>query len=683
MESWARRGPTKKVLLRTSLVIFTPFSHPLTPNCHPLVVTHHRKIVVYVLLLADALFAGRLDLKVKRNLLELTTDLHQTLKYTTLAMMEETEVEHIQDEATRAENAAHNQQVKAARTAYQSRVDQVYATKDSHRGAYFVQAATQEQSKADNAWSNAHADERIHITLLANMSMDLADEREALEQLQALKRGKICSHPVVQPICAVLGHAAELQQQVDQEALQIHQEWLEAQLLRHEEYMEELVAGILQGKATQFNRTAVALLQAADVWNQQAEYDINRAASFNATAIQLEAVANRLQQRAHEEANWQSKNRSTAQQYQEDMKAAHHCVTRDAALAVLTSLPAIFFFTVRVLMGLSDCFSVWEMQWRQKQNHNQGRSSSSNVSDKDSYRGWFSWLQHALIFLFCVGITGKDFGNIALYETWQCGAVVIRFVVLASFLQGVLLHALPHAVSEWPLDRSDVKQIAKNFGRRLVTLAALFAVEVLLAWLVVEKWLFSAGTVSFCGSALFRLLALTFMVMDVVCFGPHVAQDVSDGQSTVLTDADDASVIRSETSWLIVADESIKTSESPTEALVSIDLSSRGRHSYDAVETESTYTSSSTSPYSVSIQEELCRLALPFDALVLCCMLVVFRNAMSVASVDSAYLVRCLAVVSLVLVTVAGWMIHRMKAPRPTIVQIPDMVKESSYFEPA
>jgi hypothetical protein len=287
---------------------------------------------------------------------------------------------------------------------------------------------------------------------------------------------------------------------------------------------------------------------------------------------------------------------------------------------------------------------------------------SSPTDDKAFYRAVVNCIQHVMIFLFVVGIVGNEFQNIHLYDIRQSGAVISRFVLMASCLQALILQALPHIESEWPLERTDISPILKNFGRRFVALSALFTIEVLLAWLSVKSWLFTTESVAFYGSSLFRVASLMAMVMERVCFGPREVVDSSDGQSTVLTEDDSSTAFISEATPLTMANVSILTGESPTDALVHIDLSPEGRRNYAALEMQSVYSSSSaSSPYSISLKEELLWLEIPFDVLILACVAIVFRNALAIASLNATFMGGYLVIRSVLLVGFVVWTIYQNK----------------------
>ena len=111
-----------------------------------------------------------------------------------------------------------------------------------------------------------------------------------------------------------------------------------------------------------------------------------------------------------------------------------------------------------------------------------------------------------------------------------------------------------------------------------------------------------------------------------------------------------------------MANVSIQTGESPTDALMQIDLSPEGRRNYAALEMQSMYTSSSAlSPYSVSLKEELLRLEIPFDVLILACVAIVFRNSLAIASLDATFMVGYLVIRSVLLLGFVVWAIYLNK----------------------
>lgn len=607
-------------------------------------------MLLYILMLADALWAGRLDWIVKSEIEYMTSAVHQAMKLSALAVMENGEAEELGLQADRKRKEAQDWQDKASRATYFSRAERNNANKDRLRGALFERATVSEQEAADIMTIKAEQEHQLLTSLMANVTLELKEGERDSDKLAKLHSGSICGALMMHQVCDVLGGAAELQHQADQEALKIHRDWLAAQKAGRIEAMEEYVVAILQGKTSEYNRTATGLLKAAAEWDKSAAYDLNRAAEYNATASDFAAAADRLEQQEKKENEWQSKNRSAAQHILSELRDEHLEIARNSALAVVVALPAILFFCFRMIVGLSRLLATWSPP------------GSSPTDDKAFYRAVVNCIQHFMIFLFVVGVVGNDFQNIHLYDVRQSGAVISRFVLLASFLQAVFLQALPHMASEWPLERSDILPIIKNFGRRLVALSALFAIEVLLSWLSIKCWLFTPDSIAFLGSALFRAATLIAMVVEIGCFGPREAVDSSDGQSTVLTEDDSSTAFISEATPLTMANVSIQTGESPTDALVHIDLSPEGRRNYAAMEMHSLYTSNSAlSPYSISLKEELLVLEMPFDALILACVAIVFRNSLAIALLDATFLVLYLAVFSVLLAAFVVWTIHQNK----------------------
>jgi hypothetical protein len=578
------------------------------------------------------------------------------MKLAALAVMENGEAQELELQADHARDEASALQQQASRSRYYSKADRDIADKDRIRAATFERATTNEQEATDRMTDKAQEEHLVLMALLANVTLELKQEKEDMEDLKNMHRG-VCGVPMMQQVCDLLGGAAELQDQADQEALKIHRDWLLAQKSGRREAMEEYVANILQGKTSVYNRTATGLLRAAAEWDQRAEYDLKRAAAYNATASDFAAAAGRLEQQEKNVNEWQSKNRSNAQHILLELEHEHLEIARNSALAVVVALPAIIFFSYRMMVGCGSLLTTLS-------------PGSSPTDDREFYRAVVNCIQHVMIFLFVVGIVGSDFQNIHLYDVRQSGAVIARFSLLASFLQAFFLQALPHIESEWPLEPTDISQIMKNFCRRLVALSALFAIEVLLAWLSAKSWVFTPVFVAFCGSALFRAASLIAMVMESGCFEPREAMDSSDGQSTVLTEDDSSTAFISEATPLTIANVSIQTGESPTDALMQMELGPEGRRNYAALETQSSYTSSSISPYSVSLKEELLRLEMPFTALILLCVATVFRNCLAIALLDATFLVRYLALFSVLLAAVVVWAFRQNRASRNSPVSM-------------
>jgi hypothetical protein len=633
-------------------------------------------MLLYILMLADALWAGRLDWMVKSEIKFMTSGVHQAMKLSALAVMENGEAEELGLQADQKRGEAAAWQNRADRASYFSKADRNNANKDRLRGALFERATVNEQEAVDKMEAKAEQEHLKLTALLANVTLDLEQGEKDADKLAKLHSGSFCGPQLMHSVCDVLGGAAELQHQANQEALKIHRDWLAAQKAGRVEAMEEYVVDILQGKTSEYNRTATGLLRAAAEWDKSAAYDLKRAEEYNATALDFAAAAGRLEQQQQNENEWQSKNRSAAQHILSELEHEHEEISRNAALAVVVALPAIVFFSFRMMVGLGSLLTTLS-------------PGSSPTDDRDFYRAVVNCIQHVMIFLFVVGIVGNEFQTIHLYDIRQSGAVISRFILLASFLQALFLQALPHIESEWPLERTDTSPIIKNFGRRLVAISALFAIEVLLAWLSMRNWLFTPDVIAFCGSTLFRAASLVAMFMESGCFGPREALDSSDGQSTVLTEDDSSTAFFSEATPLTMANISIQTGESPTDALMQIDLSPEGRRNYAALEMQFMYTSSSaSSPYSISMKEELLRLEVPFDALILACAAIVFRNALAIASLDATFMGTFLVIRSVLLVAFVVWAIYLNKngaswpwqSPLPvSMISTTDAMKKVPY----
>ena len=574
----------------------------------------YRRLILYIAMLAVALLAGHWNLEMQSRLHSLSAKVQQALRLTALASMENRESQQYESEAQIDEQNAEQLEGEASRYAYKTKVDKAYAARDRLRAQYFAKIAALEESEAEAMYAKANRDEQMRIAILANMTKDMEQEEELVTEL----RTGACSWHLVGRLCDLIGSTTKLKQEADSEYLKIHEEWHEASDIRHKEFMEELVANTMQHRASVYNKTATDLLRVADMWDRQATKDAARAFLDNITAEALHVEAENLEKHAEQSKKWEMSNDSVVQQLLQASERDHIAAEWDAAMAIFLASVALFFFALQAApksMYLLRSLFEW--------------ATVDQTEEVEFWAGISYVVQHLILFLMVIGLSGTYLIQIEKYHVQQRAVIVLWIAFLGSFLQSLFLHAVPHAMAEAPIDASDLKTIAKQFGRRMLALFGLFVLETLLSWVAIGHTLFDPGMIGFLSSWIFCWVALISVVLHVCVFEPRMTP-LRDEHSTLLT-ADEESTTLSEVSPLR-EEETMLTGSSPTAALMHIDLGREGRQGYRTIDANSEHSVVSRSPYYVSLKDEILKLLLPFELLVVACMVAILHNCIPVLS---------------------------------------------------
>jgi hypothetical protein len=238
-------------------------------------------------------------------------------------------------------------------------------------------------------------------------------------------------------------------------------------------------------------------------------------------------------------------------------------------------------------------------------------------------------------------LAGDYFVFLDMYTSVQRGVIIVWFAVIASWMQTICLHALPWAIQQVLAEdpsELDVVAFGIEMSTRYVVFVAMFLLEVLLLWLTLGHWLFDKSVVTTLSSAAFRFVA----VLAVAAYGILVeaprrqtASLSSDSVSTwpenrtIRFSGDSPSAIsaNSEVTPLCKAD---LTSWGTT-----IDIGMGVGGGPESTSCSTAYGLSASNPSVFrALWEDLRKLLLPFEILLVACLIAVLRNALHVVRIS-------------------------------------------------
>jgi hypothetical protein len=574
---------------------------------------------LYVFMVLAVILASHLELRSQDALIDMSAAALQALRLTAIAAMEQGEYIVLEREAAHDANAAEQYQQAAKFLEYRSNVDTIYAERNRKRGHYFEQIASQEQAQADAAMKKVQRDEALRVELLANLTADEQQEAD-LEQQERDRtvHSSLCNATrIFETVCALIGGAPGLTQRQElDEQRKIVQESQALTELEKREFIDELVAKILQGKTNEYNKTAADLFHLAVLWDTRAHQDAEAAARDGETAAELFAEEERIETRIQKEKGWKNENMWAVGELLSEAERYGRVAYRYALDAVLLAFAALLYFLPTA--GLKSASLA--------------RTLMHPRDVEDNLRTFSYCVQHALIFLLVTGMIDNDYLlYLDRYDVPKRAVIVIWFAYLAAGLQTILLHTVPHCMAEYPFDRRNLGDISLQFFLRMFATMAFFTMELLIMWLTFRDVLFTADSVRSLSSWSVRLVGILMLAAHIAVFEPRgvsTGSRVADEQSTVLMSDDEEDDDESQATESQAVTESSPLrgdaiSATPTEdlPLIYFRMASPNR-------TGSAGSSSSRSPYTMNIDEEYTKLSITFEVLLTVCAFCVLRNGM-------------------------------------------------------
>lgn len=570
---------------------------------------------LYVLLVVAVILASHLELRSQDALKGMSMAVLQALRLTAIAIMEQGEYNVLQREASRDAGIAKHYEQEAKYLEHRASVDKVYAVRNSKRGHYFEKIALQEQVEADAAMHKIQRDDALRIELLSNLTAEEQQE-EALEQQE--RDGKVnlrlCdAGRFFVTICALIGGAPGLLERHEfDEQRKILQESQALAKVEKREFMDELVASILQGKADNYKQISVDLLHLAVMWDAQANRDAEEATHDSEAAAELFEEVERIGARMQKENDWENENSSAAEELLSEAERDGATAYRYALEAVILALLALLYFLP------TTCHKVYALAHTMVQAH---------IVDKEEiWRSSSYCLQHVLIFMLVTGMIDHDYLlHLNKYDVLKRAVIVVWFAYLAAGLETILLNTLPHCISEH-FDRSSLGDISVQFFLHMLTSMAFYIVEFLVVWLTCRDLLFTAESVQSFSSWIVRLVGVLMLATHIAVFEPRGLSLSSpvDEQSTVLMiDSDDEDDKSQATESSPSRGEA--TSSSPTEDLPLIYFRMRSGERPHATDSSV----HGASPYTIDWDKECIKLSIALEVLLIVCAVSIVRNGMA------------------------------------------------------
>jgi len=557
------------------------------------------------------LLAGCTDHGMQRHLRALEISVRDALRLTMLRLLEGLDYAAAREKSHEEEvDAMHYQQAAQHDTANADR-DEVWASRLRHRGDYLEKLSKMEASDAAQHAAWAQRDDEERLALLQNITDLEKDKNETVAELEEINNGA-CGWKVLSPLCATVGGTTALQHRAHADAVEIHQAWTAAQQLGHEEVMQTMVADMLKQKSAKYYESATDLMRVADQWDAQAQRDYEQATADNTTA-------NALWHMAQQEENIMQKDLSIEYKVDILVQQLMHRAERErttaywcAVLAIMAASVALVYFGGKVIPKAHQAAQVLEET-----------KDSSNLA----YVG-----VHVLIFGVVTGISGHYLVHVEQYTNIQRAVILLWFAIVASCTQTIVLHALPMALQQaFVLETPtvDVMSFVVQVATRYVVFCAMFLLEIVLVWLTLGHAFFQQGFVNICASWIFRIIVMVAIIAYAWCVEFPRGRVMEDDHSAL-------SSSRRSSSW--TENQTIVLSDGASEVtpLRKADAMSWGT-TIDLAMSNNNATSStvSVSIYGALVQD-MRKLILPWEILLVACMLAVLRNALHVVWVSHA-----------------------------------------------
>lgn len=581
------------------------------------------QMIGYTAMLGVAFLAGRLDINVKNHMATVSWLVQQSLRLEAVSKMERSETIHVAWQLQHVHDEATELTQKAQQDSYRAKVEEdVYAARSRQRGDYYEFLAEHDRVAADNLYTQRNNTELRHAQILANISQELQQREHVLQELREINPGA-CGWAVIKSICDVVGHTARLQHRAEDELVQIHKDWQRARDMERNEYLEELVAELLQGHANKYNETANDLFQVADLWDQRAEQARQQATAENVTAVALQHEEAMLQHELDQEIAWTHNNSSASETTMEKAGAQRRAAAWDALGAMILSLAALVFFTRHAVprtVALFQTTRAWIMD--QKGLH----YDNTHDTPEAFWRTLSFVVQHTLIFLLCLGLVTRGADNwmssLSSYGRRERAVLILCFSLDAAAVQTVFLHVLPYMLM-FPFAAQNWRRLAIFYAKRLVLLTFLFVIEFLLVWMVVGDTA-ASSVMNAVSSIWFRLLVAVSLLWHAISFQPPF---LSDEASTVLLDQDANNEDESLSEVSPLRDNSSFGSTTTERAMLQMQFGPNAHYSHPSDSAGSRTLSSRTPILDDSFLEEFTRLLVPLELLIVTCMVNIVRDS--------------------------------------------------------
>jgi hypothetical protein len=476
----------------------------------------------------------------QRRLVKVSTAVRQSLRLRAIAVMESIEFQQLllqqQKQQRNNDGTAQAYANQSALLEVRAQAEEARAQQLQHRAHQYETMWENEKRDAEYVLEQVQRDNDLRLALLANITKE-QDMEDKLEQEELAKRVHLgwCDTALVRSACMAIGGVTSLHNQELDEKARIVQDTQELNGIEENEFLDELIALFLLGKAQRYNETAQDLIKLAAIWKARAQHDEAQAVLYNRTAEQLLSEQEQLKKRTNQEHNWELLNEKAASKLWTYAKRQQSIAYWLALPAIFLALVALCFYLLPLLFVKFCSFAVAFVPTV---------TSSIDAQKNVSYA-----VQHALIVLLTLGICKSFLLHLDAFGIPQRAVIVIWFAFLAGLIDTVLLHTIPLCMwFQSVRSMEEVKEVAIQTALRLGCNSVFSVTEFLVLWLTARDLLFSVDALDFLGRPLVRLVILCSVALHVVVYRPRpsaIALDTDDDKSTMPTmdesfgDADD------------------------------------------------------------------------------------------------------------------------------------------------
>ena len=545
--------------------------------------------------------------------------------------MENLEAYRLERDVLKEKRGAGTFEEEAERLEAKAAIEEVYAERDRDYSYHMAEMANLEQQKAESMLDKSHFTEELRQKVLANITQTQEDEEETLEQIRKIHEGA-CSWKGLSTICDTVGGITGLQQKADKEALLIQSEWREAAALDRQEKLQSMIAEMLVGKAEKFNETASDLLRVADLWEAHADRQWEMALAMNETSQEMEEEASEKEHEVSEMISDINELQIEAHKYLRAAQMDHVAAYWFAIAAIVTGFSALFFF---VITAASRALVFFE------------QASYIDPARNEDTATWYNatyCVLHGFVFLVTVGMTGDYFFHMSQYPVGQRAIILVWFSFLASVFHTFLLQAVPRFLVECRAQVPSITDFVFHLICKFLVFFFVFMIEVLLVWLSLGRTLFSPPIVNAVSAIPFCLMVVVLALVHAVYFDKQTQQPGN--ESVTVWRCDDQSTILSN------AGASYQTSFATSECtpLRKEEILSHGTvidlHGEDLTRSSlSSESRTSWREYFVALRKELYQIVLPFEILVVACMVTVLRSCLMTVWNSQATVFQCAVLV--------------------------------------
>jgi hypothetical protein len=506
---------------------------------------------LYVLMVFFVLYASRLQIRSKSLLLTGTNEVTQALRISAILIMEQNEYQMLRVEEQRDQDVVQRYKTESHEYMVRTQYDKAQELRSRTRSDYYERLSGIDSEYENTTYYKFLYEDRIRLELVQNITQEediIATLQQQQDDLEA-SDSPCHSWIVYETFCTLVRMAVPDRQRIvsqkNAEIQNLVQERMELQDLEREEFINDLVATILQGYATKYNHTANELLQQSKEWDMQMKHDYQMAHFDRDVADQYEHAEQDIQKQLEQELQWQESNRLKANTLFHN--ATYHIQLSRNYIKYTTVIGLLcFVYFLGHLIKTGVTFIKFYSQ--QDRSDEDGRHESIPVPNVL----WYSIsyvIQHVLIFLVICGFMDTNYLFSSL-DTLSTETHIVWIALLAFYValfQTVLLHTLPHLCFgiDYPLNYPTIRAVSIHFFGRMVFAGFSIALEFLIAWLSLRNLFLTEENLKVYRHGLFILLVIVSVTLHIIILGKRHRMSVPeqyDEQATILLGSDDGTI---------------------------------------------------------------------------------------------------------------------------------------------